>query len=210
MLRGRDLAAPAPRTRPLVRRRDADREVPVSGARLIAPIDPATTALRVGESFGVLRAGDPITIRRRARAHRGGDPFRESAGPLVGADPVIAPYGCHTYLSDLALCAVASDRGVSRDPRRYRGSRTRRTRGLAAVTLLRPLLPLRVRTEPLPTEPQTGPWWDSPFVLALAGTIAIHLLVGTFGDAVVVLNPLTPRAAGPRRTSSSSTSRCRR
>jgi hypothetical protein len=79
-------------------------EVPVSGARLIAPIDPATTALRVGESFGVLRAGDPIMISSSRPLARGGAPFRESAGPLVGADPVIAPYGLpHLTFSDLAL-----------------------------------------------------------------------------------------------------------
>ena len=79
-------------------------EVPISGANLIAPLDPATTALRVGESFGVLRAGDPITISSARPVTRGGDPFRESAGPLVGADPVIAPYGLpHLTFSDLAL-----------------------------------------------------------------------------------------------------------
>ena len=78
-------------------------EVPISNAKMIAPLDPATTALRVGESFGVLRAGDPITISSRP-VGRGGDPFRESAGPLVGADPVIAPYGLpHLTFSDLAL-----------------------------------------------------------------------------------------------------------
>jgi hypothetical protein len=79
-------------------------QVPVSGARLIAPIDPATTALRVGESFGVLRAGDPITISSSRAPSRGGAPFRESAGPHVGADPVIAPYGVPGLtFSDLAL-----------------------------------------------------------------------------------------------------------
>jgi len=48
----------------------------------------------------------------------------------------------------------------------------------------------------LPTEPP-GPWWESPFVLALAGAIAIHLLVGTFGDALVVLNPPRPTPPPP-------------
>ena len=48
-----------------------------------------------------------------------------------------------------------------------------------------------VRSEPLATDPQTT-WWESPFVLALAGAIAIHLLIGTAGDALVVLNPLRP------------------
>lgn len=37
--------------------------------------------------------------------------------------------------------------------------------------------------------------WDSPFVLAAAGTIAIHVLLITAGDAVTVLNPY--RAAPP-------------
>jgi len=78
--------------------------IPVSGARLIAPLDPATTALRVGEAFGVLRAGDPIVISSTRSAARDGDPFRESAGPHVGGDPVIAPYGLpHLTFSDLAL-----------------------------------------------------------------------------------------------------------
>ena len=53
-----------------------------------------------------------------------------------------------------------------------------------------------MRTEPLPTEP-TGPWWESPFVLALAGAIAIHLFIGTFGDALVVLHPQRPIPAPP-------------
>lgn len=53
-----------------------------------------------------------------------------------------------------------------------------------------------MRTEPLPTEP-AGPWWESPFVLALAGAIAIHLMVGTFGDALVVLNPQRPEPPPP-------------
>jgi protein TonB len=48
----------------------------------------------------------------------------------------------------------------------------------------------------LPTEP-SGPWWESPFILALAGAIAIHLLVGTFGDALVVLNPPRPEPPPP-------------
>ena len=37
-------------------------EVPIHGARLVAPLDPSTTALSVGESYGALRAGDRITI----------------------------------------------------------------------------------------------------------------------------------------------------
>jgi TonB family protein len=50
---------------------------------------------------------------------------------------------------------------------------------------------LGVRSEPLATDPQTT-WWESPFVLALAGAIAIHLMIGTAGDALVVFNPLRP------------------
>ncbi|MEO6776035.1 MAG: TonB family protein [Kofleriaceae bacterium] len=53
-----------------------------------------------------------------------------------------------------------------------------------------------MRSEPLPTEP-VGPWWESPFVLALAGAIAIHLLVATFGDALVVLHPRRPTPPPP-------------
>jgi len=41
----------------------------------------------------------------------------------------------------------------------------------------------------LPTEPRTRTWWESPRVLAIAGTLAIHLLVVTIADAMVVLNP---------------------
>ncbi|HEX2686759.1 MAG TPA: energy transducer TonB [Kofleriaceae bacterium] len=37
--------------------------------------------------------------------------------------------------------------------------------------------------------------WDSPFVLATAGTLAIHLIVVTAGDAMVVTHP--PRARIP-------------
>lgn len=78
-------------------------EIPISGARLIAPIDPATTALYVGEALGVLRAGDPIAISSSPIASHG-DPFRASAAPHVGSDPVIAPYGLpHLTFADLAL-----------------------------------------------------------------------------------------------------------
>lgn len=41
--------------------------------------------------------------------------------------------------------------------------------------------------------------WDSPFVLATAGTIAVHLLLITAGDAFVVYNPPPPpRPPAPR------------
>jgi len=39
--------------------------------------------------------------------------------------------------------------------------------------------------------------FDSPFVLALAGTIAVHLVVLTLGDALVVLNPHIPEPPAP-------------
>ncbi|MBA3458426.1 MAG: TonB family protein [Deltaproteobacteria bacterium] len=40
--------------------------------------------------------------------------------------------------------------------------------------------------------------WDSPFVLATAGTIAIHLALITAGDAFVVFNPVDPPKPAPR------------
>ena len=39
--------------------------------------------------------------------------------------------------------------------------------------------------------------WDSPFVLAVAGTLAIHLIVVTAGDAMIVTHPPTARVAAP-------------
>jgi len=39
--------------------------------------------------------------------------------------------------------------------------------------------------------------WDSPFELATAGTIAVHLLVVTAGDAMVVTHPPSPRIPAP-------------
>ncbi len=39
--------------------------------------------------------------------------------------------------------------------------------------------------------------WDSPFVLATAGTFAIHLLILIAGDAVIVLNPSRPDPPAP-------------
>jgi protein TonB len=44
---------------------------------------------------------------------------------------------------------------------------------------------------PLPTSQHTR-WWESPVVLAIAGTLAIHLILAVTGDAIVVLNPLKP------------------
>ena len=39
--------------------------------------------------------------------------------------------------------------------------------------------------------------WDSPFVLATAGTLAIHLIVVTAGDAMVVTHPPDHRVPAP-------------
>lgn len=78
-------------------------DVPIHGARLFAPLDPATTALHVGEAVGALRAGDRVRVSSHATT---GDaaPFRTAAAPIAGADPVLAPYGLpHLTFSDLAL-----------------------------------------------------------------------------------------------------------
>ena len=40
--------------------------------------------------------------------------------------------------------------------------------------------------------------WDSPFVLATAGTLAIHLILVVFADAMVVLHPLHPDPPPPK------------
>ncbi|MDB4961654.1 MAG: TonB family protein [Myxococcales bacterium] len=40
--------------------------------------------------------------------------------------------------------------------------------------------------------------WDSPFVLATAGTIAIHVILFVLGDAIVVYNPYRPPKPAPR------------
>lgn len=40
--------------------------------------------------------------------------------------------------------------------------------------------------------------WDSPFVLAVAGTIAIHLVLFVTADAIVVYNPYKPPKPAPR------------
>jgi hypothetical protein len=79
-------------------------EVPVHGARMIAPIDPATTVLAVGEAFGALRAGDRVRVSSHLAPGGAAAPFRATAAPIVGADPVIAPYGLpHLTFSDVAL-----------------------------------------------------------------------------------------------------------
>ncbi|MEO8846004.1 MAG: hypothetical protein ABI591_01525 [Kofleriaceae bacterium] len=80
-------------------------QAPIHGARLVAPLDPATTALAVGESYAALRAGDRITISSTRTDDRSGlSPFRTTAAPIVGADPVVAPFGVpQLTFSDLAL-----------------------------------------------------------------------------------------------------------
>jgi hypothetical protein len=79
-------------------------EVPIHGARLVAPLDPSTTALSVGESYAALRAGDRITISSARSSGSESDPFRKTAAPIVGADPVVAPFGVpQLTFSDLAL-----------------------------------------------------------------------------------------------------------
>jgi protein TonB len=40
--------------------------------------------------------------------------------------------------------------------------------------------------------------WDSPFVLAVAGTIAIHVILIVAADAIVVYNPARPPKPAPR------------
>lgn len=78
--------------------------LPVSGARLIAHVDPLTTALHVGESLSVLRDGDPITIWSTRPTSDARDPFRDSAAPVIGGEPVISPFQLpHLTFSDLAL-----------------------------------------------------------------------------------------------------------
>jgi periplasmic protein TonB len=41
----------------------------------------------------------------------------------------------------------------------------------------------------LPTTPRVRGWWESPRVLAIAGALALHLLLVTVADAITVLNP---------------------
>ncbi len=49
-----------------------------------------------------------------------------------------------------------------------------------------------MRTEPLPTDPRAPAWWEAPSVLALVGALAIHLVIATAGDVLVVLHPSLP------------------
>jgi protein TonB len=41
------------------------------------------------------------------------------------------------------------------------------------------------------------PWYERPFVLATAGTLAIHLLIAVAGDAIVVTHPYVPETGAP-------------
>jgi len=51
-------------------------------------------------------------------------------------------------------------------------------------------------SEPLSTDP-ARPWWESPLALALMGAVAIHLMIGVAGDALVVMYPLRPDPPSP-------------
>jgi len=57
--------------------------LPVRGAHLVAPMPPATTQLRTGESIKVLGPRDDVQIAGHGDA--GGDPFRTSAAPIADA-----------------------------------------------------------------------------------------------------------------------------
>lgn len=52
---------------------------------------------------------------------------------------------------------------------------------------------------PLPTDSRVTAWWGSPTVLGLLGAFAIHLIVATAGDILVVLNPPRPAPPPPPR-----------
>jgi protein TonB len=41
------------------------------------------------------------------------------------------------------------------------------------------------------------PWYERPFVLALGGTLAIHVLVAVAGDALVITHPYVPDKEAP-------------
>ena len=55
--------------------------IPVRGAHLVATLPPATSQLRTGESYAVLRPGDRVMIAGHNDAS--GDPFRTSAAPIA-------------------------------------------------------------------------------------------------------------------------------
>ncbi|MFT3692429.1 MAG: hypothetical protein QM831_04760 [Kofleriaceae bacterium] len=67
-----------------------DGELVVPGARLHAPLDPSTTLLEVGESFGALRDGDWVAVSIEPPTQTEG-PFRSSTAPLIAANPAVAP-----------------------------------------------------------------------------------------------------------------------
>jgi hypothetical protein len=83
------LRAPRPIVRSFVLATDAG-ELPIHGARLIAPLTASTTTLHVGEAVAVLRAGDVVDVASLRHA-TGGDPFRTLATPIAGEDVVVAP-----------------------------------------------------------------------------------------------------------------------
>jgi hypothetical protein len=96
------LRGPRPLVRPFVLA-TASGDVPVHGARLAAPIDPSTTALRVGESLPIIRSGDRIAMIGHRRADAAG-PFRTQATLIAGDDVVIAPHALpHFGFTDIAL-----------------------------------------------------------------------------------------------------------
>ncbi|HEY3802554.1 MAG TPA: hypothetical protein VGL61_08090 [Kofleriaceae bacterium] len=63
--------------------------LPIAGARIVATMAQATTVLRVGEAVPVLRAGDAVIVGGLERGDDGA-PFRSLAGPIAGADVVVA------------------------------------------------------------------------------------------------------------------------
>ena len=55
--------------------------IPVSGAHLVAALQPATTAIRTGECIAVLRPGDHVIVS--GYGDDSGAPFRTSAAPVI-------------------------------------------------------------------------------------------------------------------------------
>ncbi len=63
--------------------------VPIPGARLVAAVAPATTALHVGEAVPIVRVGDAVVVAGLELGNSAG-PFRSLAGPVAGDDVVVA------------------------------------------------------------------------------------------------------------------------
>ena len=96
------LRGPRTHIRPFVVRTAAG-ELPIAGARLVAPIDAVTTQIRVGEAVAVLRAGDRVTLTGIELADPG-DPFRTSVAPRAGVGVTVAPLPPGPYgMADVAL-----------------------------------------------------------------------------------------------------------